>query len=210
MLVGAGLLLVLMVVGIGIQIGILQDSRNHIRAQDAKLALALRKAESAEPAAKQAVPLIQQATPLIQQATPVVRKVSRAIGPLTRSGSSLAAATENLPRLVRTTQALAAVALPALTDVRRADLARSLAAINAMLDEVRREDLIGVAARAGRRTPRYMRRLIRIQIVTLETQKRSLETQLQTLDIQRQALAHIESIDRKTGGTAPPVPAVRP
>jgi hypothetical protein len=41
-------------------------------------------------------------------------------------------------------------------------------------------------------------------------QRRSLRTQLATLAIQREALRHIESIDRKTGGTVPaqgtPVP----
>jgi hypothetical protein len=199
MLIAAGLLLVLLVVGIGVQIAILQDSREHIRAQDAKLALVVGKVEQAEPFAEEAAPLIRQAGPL-------VRKVSRAIGPLTEAGAELASSTENLPRLVRTTQALAAVTLPALTDLRRAELANTLHATNEALARVRAEDLIGVAARAGRRTPRLMRRLLRIQIATLETQKRSLETQLATLEIQRQALVHIESIDRKTGGTAPPAP----
>jgi hypothetical protein len=202
-LIGAGLLLVLLVVGIGIQIAILKDSREHIAAQDAKLALVVSKVREAEPTARAAAPLIRQAAPL-------VRKVSRAIGPLTRSGGSLATATENLPRLIRTTQALAAVALPALSDVRRANLVGALEATNQMLAQVRAEDLIGVTARAARRTPRLMRRLLRIQLITLTTQKRSLETQLETLDIQRQALVHIESIDRKTGGPAPaptaPVP----
>jgi hypothetical protein len=52
---------------------------------------------------------------------------------------------------------------------------------------------------------------LRVQLVTLRTQRRSLATQLITLDVQRQALVSIKSIDRKTGGTVPaqgaPVPA---
>jgi hypothetical protein len=53
--------------------------------------------------------------------------------------------------------------------------------------------------------------------VTLETQRRSLRAQrrslrvqLATLAIQREALKHIESIDRKTGGTVPPAGAPVP
>jgi hypothetical protein len=52
-----------------------------------------------------------------------------------------------------------------------------------------------------------MRRLIKIQVATLRVQKRSLGAQLHTLGIQRDALVHIRSIDRKTGGPVPaPVP----
>src|SRR3954468_6562285 len=83
----AGVLLVLLVVGIAIQIAILQDSRNHIEAQDAKAALLLRQAREAAPATQDAVPLIRDARPL-------VRKLRKAIGPLMGSGSSLIKATE--------------------------------------------------------------------------------------------------------------------
>jgi hypothetical protein len=197
LLIVAGVLLVLLVAGIAVQIAILQDSRDHIQAQDAKATLLLRRAEQAAPATKDAVPLIRDARPL-------VRKLGRAIGPLLGSGSSLAAATEDVPTLVRTVQVLAAAALPVFAD--RDRLARTLDATNDLLAEVRAENLVEVSARAGRSTPRLMRRLLRIQLATLETQKRSLETQLKTLGIQRQALTHIESIDRKTGGTVPPGP----
>jgi hypothetical protein len=49
-----------------------------------------------------------------------------------------------------------------------------------------------------------MRRLLRIQLATLESQRISLRTQLATLGIQQQALVSLKSIDRKTGGTVPP------
>jgi hypothetical protein len=200
LLIGAGLLLVLMVAGIAVQIAILQDSREHIRAQDAKTAVLLAKVRAAEPTGRE---LTREGVPLIRAARPVVRKVGRAIEPLTRSGSALAAATSELPALSRTVRALAGVALPVLSDVRQADLAHALASTQALLAQVRDEDLVGVAARAGRDTPRLIRRLLRIQLTTLRSQRQSLRTQLTTLDIQRQALAHIESIDRKTGGTLP-------
>jgi hypothetical protein len=208
LLIGAGLLLVLLVVGIGVQIAILQDSRNHIRAQDAKAQLLLEKAQSATPVAKEAVPLIRDARPL-------VRRLRRAIAGLSASGTSITDATARLPAIARAVQALADFALPTLSAAStvagqvlyRDRLARALDATGAVLAEVRDTNLIEVAARAGRTAPRQMRRLLRIQIATLRTQRRSLDTQLATLRIQRQALVHIESIDRKTGGPTPaPVP----
>jgi hypothetical protein len=207
-LIVGGLLLVLLVVGIGILIVILQDSRDHIRAQDAKTAVLLSKIRAAEPATSE---IVHEGVPLIRAARPVVGKISRAVGPLARSGASIAVATRQLPALTRTAQALAAVALPVLSDVRQADLVHAIASTEELLARVRDEDLVGVAARAGRQTPRLITRLLSVQLETLRSQKQSLQTQLTTLDIQRQALAHIESIDRKTGGTVPPpLPASAP
>src|SRR4051794_30939587 len=77
-MIGAGLMLILLVVGIGMLIVILKDSRDHIRAQDAKTAVLLSKVQAAEPAARQ-VP------PLIADAGPAVRSVGRAIGPVRKA-----------------------------------------------------------------------------------------------------------------------------
>lgn len=211
---GAGLLLVLMVAGIGAQLVILKDSRDHIRAQDAKLALALSTAREAAPEARRAA---RDVLPLLNDARPVVKQLSRAIGPLTRSGDDLATATENLPRLIRTSQALASVALPVLDRLAiladaalyRARLVHALDATNEMLDRVRAEDLIRLSARAARNAPqivRLQRRTVRVQLASLMTQRDQLRAQLETLAIQREALVHIRSIDRKSG-PPPPTPA---
>jgi hypothetical protein len=223
-MIGAGLMLVLLVVGIGILIAILQDSRDHIRAQDAKTAVLLSKIRAATPAARQ-VP------PLIGEARPVVRSLGRAIGPLRKATSATATATERLPALVSVTQTLARLGVPVLSDLGRVDLARVLLAggtvadallyrdrltsaldsTNRLLAEVRAQNLVTLSARAARETPALMRRLLRVQLATLASQRTSLRTQLTTLEIQRQALVSIKSIDRKTGGTVPsqgpPVPA---
>jgi hypothetical protein len=149
----------------------------------------LAKVRAAEPTGSE---VARQGVPLIRAARPLVGKLGGAIGPLTRSTGSIAVATREIPGLTRTAQALAGMALP-------------------LLERVRAEDLVAVAARAGRDTPRLMRRLLRVQLETLGTQRESLRTQLATLEIQRRALTHIESIDRKTGGTVPPpVPAGAP
>src|SRR3954469_10627954 len=186
-LAGVGLLLVLMVVGIGMLVTILQDSRDHIRAQDKKTAILLQKVQAAQPTASK-VP------GLLDQARPVVRKLGRAAGPVRRAIASTASATERLPALIRVTQALAREGFPVLDDLRAADLA-------GVLPETRR---------AVEEAPPLIRRVLSVQIETLDVQKRALQVQRTTLRIQREALRHIESIDRKTGGTVPaqgaPVP----
>jgi hypothetical protein len=100
----------------------------------------------------------------------------------------------------------AAVAVPPLL---RAAVALTDSALP-LLTLVTNTDLVQKAASAAELAPDLLamqQRLLRVQLKTLRTQRASLRTQLTTLDIQRQALTHIESIDRKTGGQVPaPVP----
>src|SRR4051794_5842432 len=176
-LAGLGLLLVLMVVGIAALVVILKDSRDHIRAQDAKTAVLLQKVRAAQPTAS-------ELPGLLDQARPVVRDLGRTIGPTRRAVTATAAATERLPLLIGAAQALAREGLPVLGELRAADLR--------------------AAGQAAEEAPPLMRRLLSVQLDTLRVQRQSLRTQLSTLDTQREALRHIESIDRKTGGTVPP------
>jgi hypothetical protein len=222
-LIAAGIMLVLLVIGIGALIVILKDSRDHIRAQDAKTAVLLSDLHAATPTARKAVPLIGEVRP-------VVRSVGRAVGPIDEAVGATATATERLPVLVRATEALAQVAFPVLADLGQVNLARVLNAggsaaqtvlsrdrlanaldsTNQLIAEVRAQNLVPASARAARDTPALIRRLVRLQLASLRTQRTSLQTQLTTLDIQRQALVSIKSIDRKTGGSVPPpVPRVR-
>jgi hypothetical protein len=152
----------------------------------------------------------QTGLPLLRAARPLAGKVSRAIGPLTRSGGSVALAVRQLPTLTRTVGVLTAVALPLFADVRRADLARAIDDTEALIAQVRADDLVALAARAGREAPPLLRRVLRVQLETLAVQRESLRAQLASLDVQRESLTHIRSIDRKTGGTLPagaPAPA---
>jgi hypothetical protein len=179
-LAGVGLLLVFMAVGIGMLVVILKDSRDHIRAQDKKTAVLLQKVQAAEPTA-------EQVPGLLDQARPVVRRLGRAVGPVQEAVASTARATERLPMLVRVTEAIAREGVPALSELRAADLARVLPETRSAVQE----------------TPPLIRRLLRVQLVTLDVQREALRVQLETLATQREALRHIESIDRKTGGTVP-------
>jgi hypothetical protein len=61
-----------------------------------------------------------------------------------------------------------------------------------------------------RSTLDVQRTTLRIQRSTRRIQKRSYAVQRRTLAIQEEALVHIRSIDRKTGGTAPETPLPAP
>jgi hypothetical protein len=53
---------------------------------------------------------------------------------------------------------------------------------------------------------RILAETLQVQRTTLSTQRDTLGTKRETLAIQKESLVHIRSIDRKTGGTAPPTP----
>jgi len=215
-LIGGGLLLVAMTVGVWIMIALLQDSREHIRAQDAKTAVLLGKVREATPTA----------SALIGEARPVIRNLGDVLGPLSQSTGAVATATERLPSALNAVEGLAVNAGPPLATLARADLAHVLGAGGALVDallyrnrltdtldgvdrllaEVRAQDLVPLSARAARATPALMRQILYVQLRTLDVQQRSLQTQLETLGVQREALVHIASIDRKTGGTVPSAP----
>jgi hypothetical protein len=226
LLFSLGLLLVLIAAGMATLVVILQDSRDHIRAQDAKTAVLLSEAQAAKPTASA---LARAAGPLVRDAAPLMRDARHAFAPLGDSTAALASSTTRIPALVREVEALVFTGVPVLSEVGRANLPAVLGAVGAVTDqllersrltrvidaaqvlltEVRAEHLVPLAARAGRQSVHVaalLRELLRVQRATLRSQRASLATQLTTLDVQRQALAAINSIDRKTGGRLPPRP----
>jgi hypothetical protein len=108
----------------------------------------------------------------------------------------------------------------ALTAARRAGAA--LTTLQRVLRAALDEDLVGTTTRALRRAPELLaavdkavgvldrtyptlRESLDVQRRTLAILEQSLAIQGETRDIARQTLTHTESIDRKTGGTAPPI-----
>jgi hypothetical protein len=186
-------------------LAVLTDSRNHIRSQDAKITQLY---EAARPAAEEAEPLIGQAGAFLQSLRIGLRSLRGA-------APELAAAVDAVPPLRDATVAIADETLPLVRGLGDAGVAHvighahvTLDAAESTLAQVRAENLIADAARSARLTPEIVRlqhRLLRVQRSTLSTQRRSLEVQSRTLEVQLQALAAIESIDRKTGGRVPPV-----
>jgi hypothetical protein len=216
-IVGGAVLAVVLVALLGLTLAVLTDSRNHIRAQDAKITRLL---EGSRPALRQAGPAVREARPLIRAATPLAREARAALAAFRGTVPDLATAAEDVPRLMRADETLVTVAIPVLRDLQAAALPRVLSALPPVLSDaasalaqVRATDLIDVAAHSARLAPVLIylqRRLLRVQKTTLHVQRDSRAIQARTLRIQRKALRHIESIDRKTGGQVPPVTPAAP
>jgi hypothetical protein len=186
-LLGAGLLMVAMVVLLVAQLAILRDSREHIVAQDRKIDRIVKGTgpvlDEVEPVADDARELLRAATPLARDTTTLVREFDTArLFRLVDLGTDLVEGLRDSAFIPRTL--LAADLVPVMKQI----LAETLF--------------------VQRRTLLIQRHTLRVQRRTLAIQRQSRDIQQRTLAVQEEALVHIRSIDRKTGGPAPePVPA---
>jgi hypothetical protein len=189
---GGGLIGIAILTLLGVQLAVLRDSREHIRSQDAKVTALY---ERARGAAADAEPLLERAAPVARQARSALRAVN------------------GLPRVLRAAESLANTSLPLVRALNAVGTPDVVAGADALFHRMAASDVVTKAARAADLAPTLIdlqRRLLRVQLRTLGAQRASLRTQLTTLEVQRQALAHIENVDRKTGGQAPPVPVAAP
>jgi hypothetical protein len=199
-LAGAGLLLVSMIVLLVAMLAVLADSREHIVAQDRKIN---RIVKGTDPVLDEVEPVADDARALLGQATPFVRDLRAAMIPLLREFDT--------GRLFQ------------FVDL-GSDLARGLRDSEFIPRTLRAADLVPVMKEILAQTLEVQRATLATQRETLGTQRQTLGTQRETLDIQRrtfavlrrslavqeEALVHVRSIDRKTGGPAPaPAPLPR-
>jgi hypothetical protein len=223
--IAAGFLLVALVGLLIAQLAILGDSREHIQAQDHKIATMQGEGEKA----------LRDARPTISQVDPLLRRARRLLTPAGASLESLTAATDQVPRLVVGIDLVLDEAIPLLQALNAADAPGAIASVgrltdalaegerlvrtvdetNQMLAELDRTQLIPRTSEAIprfedllRRLTRIQKRTLRVQIRSFYTQNRQLRVQFQTLGVQREALEHIRSIDRKTGPAPPTTTAV--
>jgi hypothetical protein len=181
------------------QLGVLRDSQRHIAATDRKVTRVLR---GAQPVIDDAKPVVGDIGDLVDAAAPVVRGARPLVAALRRLdpagiGATLAVAGQLAARLAEGDRLVRAVdESTALLDAlgRAGFVARTL----------RAADLVPYMAGILRQTLDVQRSTLAIQRRTHSIQRRSLRVQLRTLAIQREALRHIRSIDRKTGGQVPP------
>ena len=200
LLIGAGVVLVAMLSLLAVQLGVLKDSQRHIVAQDRKITRLMRGAEPAIDAAK---PVVGDIADLVDAAAPIVR----------RARPLLAALGQLDPVGIGSAVAVAGRLAGRLSEGDR--LVRAVDESTALLDALGRAGFVGRTLRAADVVPymaEILRRTLRVQRATLSVQRqtRSLRVQLRTLAIQQEALRHIRSIDRKTGGQVPPTPAPTP
>lgn len=195
----AGALLLAMLTILGFQLGVLKDSQRHIAAQDRKITRLMHGSEPVIDAAKPVVgdigDLVDAARPVVRGARPLVEALGRL--DLAGIGATLAVAGRLAERLSEGDRLVRAVdESTALIDAlgRAGFVGRTL----------RAADLVPYMAGILRRTLEIQRTTLMVQRDTRAIQRRSLGVQLRTLAIQREALRHIRSIDRKTGGQVPP------
>jgi hypothetical protein len=222
-IVGGGLLMVALTILMALLLVELKDSGEHIESQDRKVSAVYQAARplvrEAAPAAEQAAPLIEEARPVIRRLGPLARSARETLEPLEPAAPALVAAIRRLGPLSSAGLRLTAVAVPVLEQLNAADVAASLATVRdlagrlsegdrlvsvvdetrSLLAEIRDRSLPTKAERSSRR----LAEILEIQRTTLAVQRRALRVQRRTKAIQSEALVHIESIDRKTGGTVP-------
>ena len=126
------------------------------------------------------------------------------VGTTTRSVRALSAAlvAADLPRLVERVDAIG-------TELMTQDrLRRLLVRSTSVLGEVRQRDLVAKGAAAAEAVPTeivpVLKRTLALQQELLQTQKLSLDAINETLVLVRKTERHADSLDRKTGGSAPP------
>ena len=222
-IVGGGLLMLTLTVLMAFLLAELKDSGEHIESQDRKISSVYRAArplvKEAAPAAEQAAPLLKEARPVIRRLGPLAKSARETLEPLEPAAPALVATIRRLGPLSSAGLRLTAVAIPVLEQLNAADIAFSLAEVrdlSARLSEGDRlvqaidETRALLAEVADRGLPRKAERsshrlgeILQIQRKTLATQRRALRVQRRSKAIQAQSLVHIESIDRKTGGTVP-------
>ncbi|HEX2128800.1 MAG TPA: hypothetical protein VHF58_06240 [Solirubrobacterales bacterium] len=215
--VGGALLLIVMIAELAVTLGVLQDSREHIESQDAKVEALL---EASAPLAREARPLVDEAAPVIERAKPVLGDAASFLDPLADSGDELALTLDRFPLLEQGLRRAAGEALPLLEAVDPSALVggATLAAqllgqlaeddrlvtaldrASALLAEVRERGLVDRAVQADR----TLREVLTVQKETLEVQRQALEVQRRSLEIQRRSLDHIRSLDAKLLGEFPP------
>jgi hypothetical protein len=219
----AAVLLLTMVGLLIMQLAVLKDSREHIQAQDHKIAQIQHQTD----------PLIADAKPAVAEAEPLIRRARRLIAPAGESLDSLTAATDQVPRLAMGADLLLSESIPLIRSLKATDAPGAIAALGRLADslsagdrlvrmvdatdstlaELERTQLI---PRASDALPRFegllvelatiQKRTFRTQVKSLRTQRRQLDATFESLAIQRETLEHTRSIDRKTGPAPPATP----
>jgi hypothetical protein len=222
-ILGGGLLLLTLTVLMAFLLVELKESGEHIESQDEKVSNVYRAGRKlvaeTKPAIEEAAPALRDVRPAVGRIGPLTRDAKAALEPLAPAAPALANAARRLGPLSSAGMRLVSTAIPLLEgfDAPRliasieivGDLASRLAEgdrlvklvdeARVLVGEIEDRDLPRKAAKSSHR----LRDALEVLRTTLSVQRRTLRVQRRSVSIQRQSLVHIESIDRKTGGTVP-------
>jgi hypothetical protein len=215
-LILGGLILLAMTVLLALMLGVLSDSRSHIRDTDTKVQRLYR---LSRPGLREAGPLADEARSALTQVQPFLRSISGS-GPALRSfagnAESLAADGSSFLRggaavfseggqILQSLQVanLAPAVLTAghlLGELESGDrLVRALDATTSLAESASSLGLPSKAVRSSRR----LKLLLDVQRRAYDVQRKNLQILQRSLEIQKRTLAHTRSIDEKTGGNLP-------
>lgn len=196
-LVGGGALLVAMVALLIAQLSILADSREHIVAQDRKIN---RIVKGTDPVFDEVQPVADDARALLEQATPFVRDLRATMIPLLREfdTAQLFEFVDLSSDLIRGLRDSAFIP----RTLRAADLVPEMRRILAETLDIQRMTLV-----TQRETLGTQRQTLAIQRESRDLQRQTFAILQRSLAVQEEALVHVRSIDRKTGGPAAAPPS---
>ena len=188
----AGLAMLLMVSGIFAQLIVLQDTNDRIHATDGKISDLKGEVD----------PILDAVRPLIGDARPALRNARALANPLSATLDDVSAAAEEAPPLARAARTLIGESLPMVEALKAAlpEVRALLPAVSGFLGEAKQRALL---QRADAAISAALH-IESIQTRSVRLIRRQLAIQKQTLAVQLEALGHIESLDRKTGGQFPP------
>ena len=203
---------------LGVQLLLLEDQRT---TTDAQLRTAVRQANASLPLIEDAQPLVESLAASRPQVRRLARDTTALLGELTPLARDLndARADEQLRAAGALAQTLLESDIGATTRATRhlaltlldADVPATTRALNGFLGRARDHRLVERSARAAEvvpQLPSLLRRSVAVQEQTLAIQRETLAIARQTMTAAQQAARSAESLDRKTGGSAPAAPGI--
>ena len=169
-------------------------SRNRIESQEE---IAARTEDRSRPVLEASAALIDDAHDLTPSVRATAARLRTALRSLPEALDSVQDITVRLPHLISAGSAF----------LESANQTRIFAQVTDLLARVTREDLVHDGAQAARSVPtlvKLQRKLLRVQQSTYTVIVESRDTQRRLLSTQIEALRHIRSLDRKTGGSISP------
>jgi hypothetical protein len=197
-------------------LGEIRATRTHVQSADAKVTALL---QLTKPALTATAPAVEKTQPLLTDLQPVIRTLGDSLPTIVGAGRTILPALDRLPAFVVEGQQLISAVFPALQALQASEVPATFAAARNLVGQLQGPRLLEALDQAqwlidravvldlpdrAVRAAKRVKRIVAIQVHTLEIQQQSLAVQRKSLQIQTQTLGHVRSLDNRTGGTLPP------